>query len=458
VAKQSNVYLGVDVGGTKIQAALVEASGMVLRRQKCVTPRGGGPEPVIEAIEDAIRELLAKDGRADAKHLAAIGIAIPGVVDPDKGKVIVTPNMELSGVPIGARFRKTFDAPVAVGNDCNLGTLGERWLGAARGAESVVGILVGTGIGGGFVQGSRMWRGAREAAMEIGHMVMQINGPACGCGNRGCFEALASRTAIERDLREAVAAGRTTVLTELVEGNLDLIRSSILREALERDDALVKEVLGRASEVLGHACLTVRHLIDPEVVVLGGGVVEACGEFVMPIVEKIVAEDRLPGARQCGGVFVSALGDDAVVLGAVALARLQSGEDPFKKDAAPPLYPEITISKSGKCKIREKSFDSDFLVTVAGKAKSQKVPLGEPAAGDALAPLAPGHLARACGGGPEVLFLGTGSSDALALTQHALDFLRLRAIECHAMPTPKAVEAYNKSTQRKAALMRVERE
>lgn len=452
MAKANSIYLAVDVGGTKIQAAAVEASGMVLCRHKRATPRGVGPKPVLAAIEDAIGELLHHDDRVDAKRLAAIGMAIPGVVDMESGQIVVTPNMELSGAPIAERVEKAFGVPVAMGNDCNLGTLGERWLGAARGASSAVGILVGTGIGGGFVQGSRMWCGARDSAMEIGHIVMQIGGPMCGCGNRGCFEALASRTAIERDLREAVAAGRSTVLSELVEGDLDVVRSSVLRQALELGDALTQEVVGRAAEVLGHACLTVRHLIDPEVIVLGGGVVEACSGFIMPIVERVVDADQLPGSRRGGGVLVSPLGDDAVVLGAVALARMLLGEDPFKKGGTPtPDYPEVVATKSGKFKVRQKTLNRDFYVTVGGKAKYQKMPLDDV---DGLAEITPAHLARACGGGPEVLFIGAGAN--LALTSAASDYLGQRTIECKLLPTAKAIEAYNKSKRRKAALIRVE--
>ena len=194
-----------------------------------------------------------------------------------------------------------------------------------------------------------MWRGARESAGEIGHIVMQIGGPKCGCGNRGCLEALASRTAIERHIREALAAGRTSVLTELTGGDLSVIRSGSLRRAIQADDALVCDILRRAAEVLGYACLTVRHLIDPEVIVLGGGVVEACSDFLMPIVENIVGNDRLPGARDGGQVRLSALGDDAVVLGAVALARKRVGRSPFKKRFhVAPRYPEIVSAAGGE--------------------------------------------------------------------------------------------------------------
>ena len=228
--------------------------------------------------------------------LTAIGVAVPGVVDPETARVVVTPNMNLTGVALGSYLEARFKVPVVLGNDCNLGALGEAWLGSSRQASSAIAILVGTGIGSGIVRKGKLWRGARESAGEIGHIVMQIGGPKCGCGNQGCLEALASRTAIERDLRQAVAAGRKTALSSLLQGDLSLIRSSTLRKALESEDELVTEVMRRASEVLGYACLTVRHLLDPEVIVLGGGVVEACSQFMLPIVEHIVGCDQLPGA------------------------------------------------------------------------------------------------------------------------------------------------------------------
>ena len=160
------------------------------------------------------------------RNSRAMGVAIPGVVDPELGRIVVTPNMTLTGVALGSHLEARFHVPVALGNDCNLGALGETWLGSARRASSALGIFVGTGIGGGFVRKGKLWRGAREAAGEIGHIVMQIGGPKCGCGNHGCLEALASRTAIENQLRAAVGAGRQTVLTELLGGDLQVIRSA----------------------------------------------------------------------------------------------------------------------------------------------------------------------------------------------------------------------------------------
>lgn len=450
--KTDRQYLAVDVGGTKVLAALVNESGVIVDRERCKTPRGGGPERVVAAIETAIDQVLAATSTSPAS-LTAIGIAIPGVVDPDEGRIVVTPNLTLTGVAIGPLLNRRYRVPVAVGNDGNVGALGERWVGSGRNAGSVLSICVGTGIGSGFVQGGKLWRGAREAAGEIGHIVMEIGGPKCGCGNRGCFEALASRTAIERDLRQAIAAGRTTILTELAEGDLDMIPSGMIHRALEADDPLVTQVMRRATEVIGYACLTVRHLLDPEVIVLGGGVIEACGDFMMPIIENIIGNDRLPGAREGGQVLVSALADDAVVLGAVALARQQAGRSPFKRQFdVTPTYATLAHQRSGGIAVGRKTYEHDIYITVNGKVKKRKKSLA--GNGGSPAVIGPAELDSVCQGGPEILFIGAGAEES-RLADEGRAYLERRAVAYQELPTPDAVEAYNRSNQRKAALLRV---
>ncbi len=447
-------YLAVDVGGTKIQASLVEETGTILGRERDSTPRGGGPEQAVAAIERIVEKLLKTKGIA-ASDLTAMGIAIPGVVDPDEGRIVCTPNMALTGVEIGTHLEARFEIPVALGNDCNLGALGETWLGSARRAASAVAILVGTGIGGGFVRKGKLWRGARESAMEIGHIIMDLDGPVCGCGNRGCLESLASRTAIENQLRAAVAQGQKTVLSELLQGDLSVIRSRALRQALDAEDALVTEIMRRAAETLGYACINVRHLIDPDVIVLGGGVVEACSGFILPIVENIVGSDRLPGARDGGRVLLSALGDDAVVLGAVALARSFVGRSPFKKRfAVTPSYPTVVRNRFGEIVVGEKTYTRDVYITADGNVKKRKKQLAREEYHTAHT-LGPKELEKVCQGGPEILFVGTGESGALKLNEEALRFLSQRSIQGKSMPTPEMPEAYNKCSKRKAALIHV---
>jgi len=453
-AAEERLYVGVDVGGTKIQASLVSEAGAVLGRRRCPTPRKGGPAEAMNAIEQTVRELLAEKG-LEGDDLSAIGIAVPGVVDAARGLVVVTHNMNLTGAEPAPRLQAAFGTEVVLGNDSDLGTLGETWLGAARGASSAFGIFVGTGIGGGFVCNRKIWRGYRGAASEIGHVVMEIGGPLCGCGNRGCLEAIASRSAVERDIRQAVKDGKKTALTDILGGDLRVIRSGSLKEALARGDKLVRKIVGRAAEVLGYACLTVRHLVDPEVIVLGGGVIEACSDFVFPIVREVVASDRLPGARKGGEVLLSALGDDAVVLGAVALARMHAGRSPFKgRIPAQPVYPRITATAFGQVAVEGKTYPYDIVIRACGKIKKRKKGVARKAYGTSHK-VGPKELAKVCRGGPQVLFIGTGQSGKVRLSPEGEQFLRRRAIECHARPTPEVIEAYNASNKRKAALIHV---
>jgi glucokinase len=452
-ALENRLYLGVDIGGTKMQASLVRESGEILCREKITTPRTGGPEEVVPAIEKVIADAIKKGG-IKIDELAAIGIAVPGVVDPDRGLVVVAPNMRLTGVALGAHLKARFNTPIVLGNDGNFGALGECWLGSARKAASALYICVGTGIGSGLVMKGKLWRGDRESAGEIGHMVMQIDGPKCGCGNCGCLESLASRTAIERDIRQGVAGGRTSAITELAGGDLSVIRSGAIRKALDMQDELVTDVVRHASQVLGYACLNVRHLIDPEAIVLGGGVIEACSDFIVPIIENIVGQDPLAGARDGGKILLSALGDDAVAMGAVAAARSLVGRNPFKKRfRVKPQYPEITRYAYGEITIGRKTYDHDIYIQVNGKVKNRK--RREDGDGESPHVIGPKELEKVCRGGPGVLFIGAGEHSAVDLTDDARRFLAHRSIKLDIAPTAKAIENYNKPKARKALLAHV---
>ncbi len=448
--KSQRLYVGVDVGGTKIQAALVRESGQILCREKQSTPRQCGPEAVIETLIRTI-DLVLRKGGARVADVSAVGVAIPGVVEPKRGRVSAAPNIDLIGVSLASAIQEKFNVPIAVGNDANFGALGENWLGSARGSKSAFYICVGTGIGAGIVLRGKLWRGERESAGEIGHTIMQIGGPKCGCGNSGCLEALASRTAIERDLREAVAAGRTTHLTELCGGDLSVIRSGMLAKALNENDELAVEVVSKAAQTLGIACLNVRHVVDPEVIVLGGGVIEACGDSIVPIVERIVAEDPLRGARESGRILLSALGDDAVTLGAVAAARTLVGRNPFKKPGKATIFlPTLSLGKNGEVAIDRETYSEDIYIRVDGKVKQRVNADLTRQPTDAISVDA---IRLACKGGPEMLFIGERTTGAAKLSDAAARFLSQRAIDVETLPLAKAAESFNKSKARKAFLV-----
>lgn len=452
--KNGKFFVGVDVGGTKMLAALVKKSGEIISRMRCSTPRTNSSKDVVKALLRLIDDLL-HDSEIKRSALRAIGIGVPGIVDPDTGKVILAPNMKFRDVDLGKIVEKYFDVPVVLGNDVNLGTMGEKWLGTAHFARSAVGIFVGTGIGAGVIVDGKLFRGAREAAGEIGHIVMQIGGPQCGCGNFGCLEALASRSAIERDIRQAVAAGRKTVLTQLMDGQIKVIRSSILRHALEEGDPLTTRIVQRAAEVLGYACLTVRHLIDPEVIILGGGVIEACGDFIIPVVERIIRDDKLPGARPGGRIVRSVLGDDAVALGAAAAALEVAGFSPWQEVRNLPEYPELSVPKAGVVAAGKKTFKKNLVVLPGGKIRLREN-AGVEKTCSTNREIGVEELKGICKGKRLDFFaIGTGFKGEASLTQKAERYLRQKGISFKALATPQAVEEFNHAFGRKAALLHI---
>lgn len=316
--------LGIDLGGTKILAGVVDENGRIIGTSKRKTKAERGAAAVIERIAKTAREAVA-ESHLELDHIDAIGIGAPGVADYATGVIEFAPNLDnWVNVPLGKRLEQELGLPVYVTNDVNAGTFGEATAGVARGFRSVVGIFPGTGIGGGLVLNGQLWQGARNAASEFGHMVVLADGPLCGCGRRGCIEAMASRTAIERDIIGELRGGRSSAITRMVD--LDdpnaRIRSGILADLLAAGDPLIVDVIERASYHLGILTGSLVNALDPDSVVYGGGLIEACADFMLPIIRvntyrhliRPVEPEQLP-------ILEAALGDYAVLIGAAMLAR-----------------------------------------------------------------------------------------------------------------------------------------
>lgn len=446
-------YVGVDVGGTKILVVMVSGEGDIIERLKQATASDGVPlsEQVVAAVDALLNQAGLKSGQTDG-----IGIAVPGVVDSRTGVFVTAPNVEIDDPHLADRVHEQFGVPAAIGNDVNLGTLAECWLGAGRGAESVVGIFVGTGIGGGVVLDGRLREGPEDLAGEIGHMVLMVDGPECGCGSLGCFEALASRTAIERELKKAVADGRESVIARAAAAGR--IKSGALSSALAQGDEVVTEVMQRIGHYLAQGVLTIRHLIDPELVILGGGVIEACGEFVMPIVETEVRADRMRGSRDVLRIVTSELGDDAVALGAAALARAKVTGQAFGKPAEaadpPPASPHIDCVEFGTVTVDGEELPCDILIRANGKIAKRKKKRARDKYGTSHV-IGPEELEQLCRGEPQTVIVGQGFQSMVRLTDDAQEYLRSLGVEWRLLPTPEAVEAYNQAKGPKALLLHV---
>lgn len=314
-----DLYIGVDVGGTKIAAALVKDNGKIVRRKKIPSPANSGPKEVISAISGIAEELIADEG-VKKRAIKGAGIGIPGIVD-EHGTVVASPNISLSGVNICKEIKENLSIPVLAANDVNLGILGEKYFGVAKGYKDVIGIFIGTGLGAGVLIKDKLLLGSHGAASEIGHMIIDPNGPKCSCGNRGCLEAHVGRWAIERDIRIQLRKGRNSVLNALLSPGRRVIKSKMLARALRAKDPLVTGVMKKAACITGDACVSLRHIFDPRLIVLGGGVIEACGNFMLPFIRNRLAKDRFFSKLSKCKIAVSQLGDNATILGAVAFCR-----------------------------------------------------------------------------------------------------------------------------------------
>lgn len=328
MAKNIPYVIGMDLGGTKILAAVVDKSGRIVTEVKFKTRAEKGPDVVIERIAETARQAAQKAGLAwtDVKGL---GIGAPGPMDPETGVVYNPPNLPgWDEVSLGPRLSQALGVLVCVENDVNLGTLGEHALGAGRGTKDMVGIFVGTGVGGGLILNGQLHSGFRHAAAEVGHMIVLADGPVCGCGKRGCLEAVASRTAIERDIQAGLATGRKSLIPKLTNKGIRRLTSGVLAKALRQGDPLVTEIMSRAQWYLGLLTASIVNLIDPEMIVFGGGVVEALGEeFLTPI--RTTARQYFIQQASADQVRITAaeLGDHAGVLGAAVLARQRSCQE-----------------------------------------------------------------------------------------------------------------------------------
>lgn len=319
--KTNDYVVGVDLGGTKMLAAIISPTGEILCRVKRKTPVQEGPQAVMAAIAACVEDAVDKS-KVSRSIVRAVGIGVPGPLDPESGVVTVAPNLGWKDVPVKTILEKHLSLSVFVENDVNAGTVAEHRLGAGIGVKDLIGIFVGTGIGGGLIFGGRLYHGFGKVAGEVGHMIIQYNGPRCGCGNRGCFEALASRTAIVRDLAKAIAKGRKTMLTKMTDGNdIEKIGSSILAEAYRAGDSLTVKTLKRATRYCGIAVASLLNLLNPEMVVLGGGVVESLGADYVQRVAKVARKHTFDVTVKGVRIVPAQLGDDAVLLGAACLAR-----------------------------------------------------------------------------------------------------------------------------------------
>jgi len=312
---------GIDLGGTKIQAAVVDVDGNVRGEARQPTPTSGGPAGVARAMEEALREAATAAGIAPAE-LAGVGVGSPGDADGATGIVSGARNLPdwKGSFPLGGTLAKALDADVKIGNDVQVAVEGEYALGAGKQHDSLLGVWWGTGVGGGIILDGKPWLG-RGAAGEIGHIVIERDGAKCPCGRRGCMEAYAGRAAMEAEARHRQKKGHETDLFKLMEKHgKPRLTSGIWERALDHGDHLAKKLIERAIEALGTGVASACNVLDVEAVVIGGGLGERFGErFMEPLKQEmhkhLFVSDNPPRVQ------VAELGDLGGAIGASLLVE-----------------------------------------------------------------------------------------------------------------------------------------
>lgn len=310
---------GIDLGGTKIQTVVVNERNEVLGEARHPTPTKGGPQGVADEIAAAVREACEGAG-TEPSELAGAGLGSPGDADEKTGIVSAARNLPgwEGSFPLGERLAEALGTRVAVGNDVQVAVQGEFDLGAGRDYETILGVWWGTGVGGGLILDGRPWLG-RGAAAEIGHMVVKIDGAKCTCGRRGCMEAYAGRGAMELKARSEVKQGSKTKLFEIMEERgRDRLTSGIWERAIEQEDKLAVHLIDRAIEALGAGIASAVNLIDPEAVIIGGGLGQRFGKTHAKQLQKemdkhLFVDDRPPDLK------LAELGDLGGAIGAALL-------------------------------------------------------------------------------------------------------------------------------------------
>ncbi len=309
----------LDVGGTKVLGAIFnEKREIVYRLKKKSREKGDSSQNVEKVIISVVEEMLKESG-IDKKQVKAISSSAPGVIDQAKGIVLFTPNLPWRNYNIKKSMEEKLGIDFYIGNDVNLGVLGEYKYGVARGYQNVVGFFLGTGMGGGLILDGKLFTGHMFKGAEYGHMILDPEGPLCNCGQRGCLEAFSSKQGMSSYIRQQVSRGRESMMADAVTDGV--FRSKSLKKALAAKDPVAVEAVDRACHYLAIATGNMINTISPDIVVYGGGVFEAVGDLLL---EKVLAEvDRycMPSIRSSVEIKNAALGDDSVIYGALALVE-----------------------------------------------------------------------------------------------------------------------------------------
>lgn len=317
-----NFRAGVDLGGTKITVSLLDSRYKILGIAQARNVQEEGRAYLIETTAALLDRVLAEQ-HLSTRNLASMGIACPGVANETLTTVIGSPTLPfLSGYPLAARMTKLTGVPTIVANDVNMGLYGEQQFGAAKGFNHAVGIFLETGIGGALILNGKLYRGAFGAAGEFGHIFMTDISPRCGCGNYGCLEAIASRSAISAEAATLAARGEAPALLNLSGGDVRRITSKVLKLAIDKGDTALIALIKRKADLIGIALGSIVNIIDPEVIVVGGKMTECMPEIILDSLTASINRFTYCATRKRKVKVVKAmLGTSAPMIGAAKMAE-----------------------------------------------------------------------------------------------------------------------------------------
>jgi len=318
--KSEPLFLGVDLGGTKILTAVVDSQGNMLARDHSVTPAAKGPEAVIPAMLDSVASALNQAGKS-IPEISAIGVGAAGLSNPETGVLFTSPNLPgWRDVPLKGIIEEKLGIKTFLINDANAAALGELCFGAARNVLNFIYLGLGTGIGAGIVADGKICAGAAGTAGEVGHMVIHDDGPLCNCGNRGCWEILASGAALARDARLRIKEGARTSILDYAAGDMERINAEIIQKAAQDGDRLAGELISRIAYYLGVGLANLINIFNPEMIVIGGGLSNMGDMLLGPACEE-AGRRAFKQAYRVVRFACAELGRNSGVLGAAALAR-----------------------------------------------------------------------------------------------------------------------------------------
>ncbi len=306
--------VGVDLGGTKIEAAAISEEGEVLEKARTPTNVEGGAEAIVQQISDLSKELMDKvDGRP-----IGLGVGVAGQIDPKSGTVLSAPNLHWDHFPFKEKLEESLSLLTKITNDVKAAALGEALFGAAKGADTVVCVFIGTGIGGGIVEKGHLIDGASNVAGEVGHMRIRESGIPCSCGHLGCWESYGGGWAIAAHAQEALTLKKESLMLHLADGVVERVTAREVIEAFRQNDALASEVIRMAERSYIDGFINLTHTLNPDLFVIGGGIADALPELVS-IIEQGVKEKVLPAAKANLSFKKTALTKDSGVVGAASL-------------------------------------------------------------------------------------------------------------------------------------------